>query len=105
MRSWRPDITSHAIARWLERVIGAPVIGSPSPGMAGNVGSMLNYMGLTKQEAVSLIWPDHIRLEADPGCTFAMVRDDMRYVVREGRLITVLRAGWRMPNKSDKGEE
>lgn len=94
MRTWRPYITGHAISRFLERVCGFKPIEVGEDG-AGRSNAMLAQAGLTREEAIALMWPEHLRLDADPGGTFAMKRGPWRYVVRGGKLRTVLYGVWR----------
>jgi hypothetical protein len=94
MRTWRPFITAHAISRYLERAYGVPVIGAIVEGGAGNARRMLRASNLTKQEIVDAMWPTHMQLDSDPGGCFALKRGDLRLVVRDGALVTVLFGVW-----------
>lgn len=85
-------MTGHAIARFLERALNVPVIDAIDG--CGNAGAMLRHVGMSKAEAIELMWPEDFPLYGDPGGVFAIKRGNCRCVVRDGKMVTVLFGAW-----------
>lgn len=94
MQTWRPYITSHAISRFLERVLGVPPLGASEPGGAGKLDLMLERAGMIRRDAVEMMWPEAYPLAVDPGGVYALKRGTVRMIVRGGTMTTVVRGAW-----------